>query len=362
MKARKKILMVIPTLSAGGSERFVSILFSYLDRTRFDVKLIVLNSAQLFYSLPHTEDIFFLKKKDVRSSLLAILKIIRKEKPQVILSTITSLNILLSFIRVFYPRFKLYIRESTILSIHFRGIRYGLFYETMILLFYRFSDRIICQSQDMLQDLHNRYYIKKGKMIVINNPVNPDQFTLKEKSKNSRPMLITVARLDGAKGYDRILRSLALVKVDFEYVIVGDFTCNEYNKLLLLEFDHLVSELGLHQKIRRVGVSKTPQDFLRQANVYLHGSYYEGFPNALLEAGSVGLPVVSFKSPGIGEILQDELNGFVVENNNLQAFAEAVTRATVHPFEPSHIRDQIISKFGVSTIIDKYQDLLESNS
>ena len=354
--------MVIPTLSAGGSERFVSILFSYLDRTRFEVKLIVLNSTKLFYSLPHTEDIFFLRKKDVRSSLLAILKIIREEKPQVILSTITSLNILLSFIRLFYPRFKLYIRESTILSIHFKGIRFGLLYEIMIVLFYRFSDRIICQSQDMLQDLHNHYYIRKKKMVVINNPVNPNQFSLKERSSNNRPMLITVARLDGAKGYDRILRSLALLKIDFEYVIVGDFTSNGYNKQWLLEFDHLVSELGLNQKIRRVGVSKTPQDYLKQANVYLHGSYYEGFPNALLEAGSVGLPVVSFKSPGIGEILQDGLNGFVVENNNLQDFAEATAKAIVHPFEPSHIRNVIVSKFSISTIIDKYHDLLDSNS
>ena len=96
---RKKILIIVPTLNAGGSERFVSILFNHLDRSKFEVRLLVLNSNTIVFALNYTEGILFLNKKDVRSSFIVLLKIIRAEKPDIIICTITSLNILLSFIQ-----------------------------------------------------------------------------------------------------------------------------------------------------------------------------------------------------------------------------------------------------------------------
>lgn len=358
---KKKILIVVPTLSAGGSERVISILFNHFDRNRFEVFLIILDSTNVFYSLTNVNNVFYLKKKDVKSSVMTIFRIIRKEKPHVILATMASLNILLSVIHIFYPRFKLFIRESTFPSIHFKSIKFGFVYERLIKLFYPFSHRIICQSNDMLLDLNLNYGIRKSKMVVINNPVNVDHFPLKVNGRKVRPTFITVARLDLAKGYNRILRSLAFMKIDFEYIIVGDFTRNEYNYQLRDEFDQLVTELGLTDRIRMVGVSKFPQTYLEQADVYLHGSYYEGFPNALLEAGSVGLPVVSFSTTGISEILQNGVNGFIVEDNNLRAFADAIYAAIEQPYDPERIREMINSRFNVDVIVNKYQDLLDSN-
>src|SRR5688572_24490354 len=111
---KSKILVIVPTLSPGGSERFVSILFNWLNREIFDVKLVVLNSENVFYKVNNLEEVYFLNKKDVRSSLGTLLKIISKENPDVIFSVMTSVNILLSFIKIFYSRFKLVLRETTI--------------------------------------------------------------------------------------------------------------------------------------------------------------------------------------------------------------------------------------------------------
>jgi len=353
---KSKVLIIVPTISAGGSERFVSILFNQIDRSKFEVKLVVLDSSTLFYHLSYKEDIIFLNKKEVRSSFLILLKIIKKESPNIIFSTITSLNILLCFIRICYPKFLLIIRESTILSIHFKHVKNPFLYEIPIKMLYKFADKVICQSQDMLNDLHLNYLIKTDKLTVINNPALVEKFSPKINHPNKKPVLITVARLDKAKGYDRIIRSLALLSCDYEYVIVGDFTSGA----LRVGFDALVSDLGLGDKIKLIGISSKPEAFLQTADLYLHGSYYEGFPNVLLEAGLVGLPVISFDTAGIKEILVDKVSALIVPDNDLKAFAEAIDEGLKTNFDGARIRELISSRFDSKIIIEEYQTLFDS--
>lgn len=348
-----KILIIVPTLSPGGSERFVSILFNSLDRNIFDVRLAVLNSKNIFYKLNYEEGVYYLNRKDVRSSLWALMKVIGLEKPRIILSTITSLNILLSFIRILYPRFKLVIRESTVLSIHFERIRNSYVYETLIKLLYPFSDKIICQSTDMKKDLARNYHIKEDKLIVINNPIDLKQFRGNKGESHGKIRLVTVARLDPAKGYDRILLALSLLKIEFEYFIVGDMT----DHFLLPKFTESLIQLGLQQKIIMVGVKTNPQEFLSAADFYLHGSYYEGFPNVLLEAGAVGIPVITFDTSSVREIVIHGENGLIVPDHDITAFAKAIELAAKVPFDSEKIKSLISARFNVPIIIDKYQKL-----
>jgi glycosyltransferase involved in cell wall biosynthesis len=353
---KKKILIIVPTLSAGGSERFVSILFNNLDRALFDVKLVVLNSENVFYKVNNTKEVYFLKKKDVKSSLWTLVKIIHFEKPEMIFCTLTSLNILLSFIKVVYSKFRLIIRESTILSIHFKPLKNSFLYEIPIKLFYRFSDRIVCQSEYMKKDLMTSYGIKEKKIIVINNPIDLSKFPLRNNSTNGTVRLITVARLDRAKGYDRILKALAQTSINFEYYAIGDFTDSKLRPI----FDKMVTNLGLSSRVHLLGVQSHPQKYLMESDIYLHGSTYDGFPNVVLEAGAVGLPVVAFDTTGIQEIVVHGQSGIVVPDNDIAAYADAIKTSSESKFDKSLIRELTASRFDVSFVMNKYQDLFNS--
>ena len=73
------------------------------------------------------------------------------------------------------------------------------------------------------------------------------------------------------------------------------------------------------------GNTKQVHQKLAEADIYLLTSFQEGFPNALSEAMTVGLPSVSFHChSGMDELVQDGVNGFLVEPEDADAFCQKV--------------------------------------
>ena len=77
----------------------------------------------------------------------------------------------------------------------------------------------------------------------------------------------------------------------------------------------LVNKLDLSSKITHVPFTDKVPEYLKESDIFLQGSFVEGFPNALLESCAVGTPVIAFNAlGGIDEIIQDGVNGFMVDN------------------------------------------------
>jgi glycosyltransferase involved in cell wall biosynthesis len=93
------------------------------------------------------------------------------------------------------------------------------------------------------------------------------------------------------------------------------------------------------------------------ADIYLHGSYYEGFPNTLIEAAGSGLPIVAYNSPGgINEIVIDKFNGLLVEDFDDDAFTKAILLSTTFHFDKNKIQDDIYQRFDMQVIIKRYEE------
>jgi glycosyltransferase involved in cell wall biosynthesis len=89
------------------------------------------------------------------------------------------------------------------------------------------------------------------------------------------------------------------------------------------ELQELINELQLQDRVHLMGEEAGPFAGMEDADLFLMGSYYQGFPNALLEAGAMGIPVIAFDVPGgISEIITGE-TGMLVEDNDMIAFATA---------------------------------------
>ncbi len=87
--------------------------------------------------------------------------------------------------------------------------------------------------------------------------------------------------------------------------------------------------------------------------MFLQGSYTEGFPNALLESCAVGIPVLAYNVPGgTKEIVEDEINGFLVENEN--EFLERLNDK--REWIPSSIRESVYKKFNKDKILKDYEN------
>lgn len=90
----------------------------------------------------------------------------------------------------------------------------------------------------------------------------------------------------------------------------------------------LVAEFGLETEMRLTGPFPQREVFghLRSLHVYVQSSAFEGLPNALLEAASLGVPLVATAVGGMAEILDDGETGLLVPHGDPAALAHAITR------------------------------------
>lgn len=356
MKNKTKVLFIIPTLLAGGAERVMSFVSQNLDKNKFNSSLVVIGfEKDNKYDLKGIT-VHYLGKDRVMNAVIPLIRIIRKEKPQVIISAISHLNITMGLISVFFPKTK-FIGRHTIVS----QDRVKLVVEKKtsakrkVVKSFQFAykrlDIILCQSKDMYNHMRDEYHIPQEKLRIINNPIT-DSFQIKSNPKHKCNIVkyITVARLKKSKGHERILNCLSKLDYPFQYTIIGSGP----------EKDNIfkqAKELGIEDTISHVPYTNEVSKYLSESDFYLQASYAEGFPNCLIESCSVGTPAIAFKAPGgLDEIIEDGLNGFLVETE--EQFVEKLNHK--QEWYPEKIRESVFSKFNKDKIIQDYENLINS--
>jgi glycosyltransferase involved in cell wall biosynthesis len=130
----------------------------------------------------------------------------------------------------------------------------------------------------------------------------------------------TIARLDPIKNQEMMLQAFANTLKEVPQailLIVGDGEIRE-------RLEQLAAELRISNALRFVGYRNEPFQYLGLMDVYLLSSLSEGTSMTLLEAMAASKPCVVTDAGGNPEIVLDQHNGFVVPNNNAQAFSKAM--------------------------------------
>lgn len=355
-KKGTRVLIITPSLECGGSEKFVSLLCNHINTAVFSVCLVVVNNAGPFYQITNPAiEIIDLKKSRVLFSLPAIKRAVKYFKPDIFFSTANHLNIYLAIFRnQFTANIKFIAREANIVSITSKLTPMPALYELLIKKYYKRFNLIICQSVYMQQDLLKYYHIPEMKTIIIQN-ASPEIFTTpaqpgKEDAKKVNKF-VTVARLSEQKGIERLIHAVCLLTMPFKYYIIGEGTKR-------MELQKLIDELQLQDKVFLTGEKKDPFAGMEDADLFLSGSYYEGFPNALLEAGSHGIPVIAFNVPGgIAEIIIANENGLLVADNDMIAFAVAIKQVLAANFDRNKIIETTKKRFSVNSMMAALENM-----
>ncbi len=360
--AKIKLLIITPSLKCGGSEKYVSLLCNNINAEKFSVCLVILNNADAFYEIENKAvNVIDLKESRVRFSLFKIKKAVKSFQPDIIYTTANHLNLYLAIFRGGFPKsIKFIARESSIVSINSRRAKMPWLYDRLIKKYLNRFNFIICQSAYMQQDLISNYNITADRTVVIYNATKtglknhaeiPGRTTTGKIYK-----FITVARLSEEKGIERLIHAVGLLSLPCTFYIIGE---GDKRK----DLQNLVNELQLQDKVFFEGQKDEPFKGKEDADLFLMGSYYEGFPNALLEAQALGLPVIAFNVPGgIGEIIVDGENGLLVDDNDILGFASAVKHGlSIHPMANVFNRNKIIEntekRFSVSILIPQVEKL-----
>ena len=161
-------------------------------------------------------------------------------------------------------------------------------------------------------ELHN--------ICVIPDPLS---FAPTEQSSLQKKRIIGVGRYVYQKGFDLLLQAWARIEEqhpDWQLAIFGDGDRMPYEKQM--------EELGINSsRCHLNGPTADIQQEYANSSVFVFSSRFEGFGMVLVEAMACGLPVVSFACPcGPKDIIKDEEDGLLVENGNVEALAESLTR------------------------------------
>lgn len=123
--------------------------------------------------------------------------------------------------------------------------------------------------------------------------------------------LVTVGRLAEEKGFDRLLRIVSELEKEhaLELWIIGEG--KERNKLEALIRDRSIKSVKL------LGYQENPYPLLKQADLFICSSLFEGYSTAVSEAVALGIPVLTTSCAGMDEILERGKNGLIVENSEI---------------------------------------------
>ena len=192
-------------------------------------------------------------------------------------------------------------------------------------LVYRNADAYVFQTQEA-KKFYSKSIQKRG--CVIHNPIRSD---LPIKTDINRKEIVAVGRLMPQKNYEMLLHAIKKVHdrhSEFTLRIFGEGRSRN-------NLERLVSKIGIKDIVKFEGFTLDVHDQIKDSAIYVLSSDFEGMPNSLMEAMSMGFPVISTDCPcgGPAELIQNGKNGILVPVGDSDKMAMEINRLIEEPGE-----------------------------
>ncbi|MEH1829420.1 MAG: glycosyltransferase family 4 protein [Nostoc sp.] len=361
-----RLTLVIHSLFSGGAERVMSTMANYWAAKGWEITLLAMcgNEVTPFYTLDSKVTYIPLgiainsanKIIGVWNNLwrIKIMKdAITRSNPDIIISFMDTTNII-----VLMATRGLSIPVVVSERIEPSRSPLGRVWKKLRKLTYSYADKIVVQSNSAFSYFLDT--LKINTCIIIPNPVllPPKVQNISDKVVGNYS-LMAMGRFEIQKGFDILLKAFAKIKDTYpkwKLIILGDGS-------LRFELESLRDELGLSNQVYLPGKTNNPYEFLREANIFVMSSRYEGFPNALCEAMACGLPVISTDCPsGPREIIRDGVDGILVPSENVYALATAMERLMSNEQERQHLAanaSDVTQRFSLEKVMGMWEKLIE---
>lgn len=358
-----KIVFLIPSLRTGGAERVFSNLLSLWDHSADELHLILVRrEGPYLEGLPPQVRVHDLGGRRFLLGLPRLIALIRRLDPDAVLGTQAHINAALGFLKPWLRCRRVVGRETSLPSMADKVKKNSRGRQAVYRAGYRRLDAVICPSQTIAAELAERYGIRSGRLPVVPNPLlipslrqaaagSLSDFPVMEVS--SRSWIAAVGRFDPAKGYDDLLRAMALLPPSVGLVLIGDGPLRE-------DLQRLAAELALTDRVLWAGFQTNPHRFLSRCRVFALSSRYEGLPNAALEALALGIPVVSFDgSWGARNLVEEGVNGLLARVGDPADFARALRAALEKEWNTAAIAERALAGFDGPAVVRRYREVLE---
>jgi glycosyltransferase involved in cell wall biosynthesis len=228
---------------------------------------------------------------------------------------------------------------------------------------YQRADLVIVNSAKLADDVAQHAGIPASRIKILKNPTFSKDLLLKAQEpvdhpwfrEKTVPVILGVGRLTRQKDFPTLIRAVALVRRTrpVKLVILG-----EGNDRGLLQ--RLIAELALQDDVALAGYVDNPFPFMARADLFVLSSAWEGSPNVLIQALSLGCPVTATDCPeGPREILQGGRVAPLVKVGDVEGLAREIIRTLDDP--PGRAAMQAAAvPFEAGACVKAYMEAIET--
>ncbi len=305
---------------------------------------------------------YVLNRKGEIGKALGLKEILERENFDIVFSYMLTQNIILSLTK-YLGNFD---RTVFIGSVHYvdnykkNTSWYKYPYRLLIKKLYSNLDKVLAVSNFVKEDLKKTFFLDEEKIEVIQNFINTERvkklaeepLSEVEKQIFINPVVINVGRLEVEKGQIYLIRAFKKVVSyikNAKLVIVGD---GSQRKILEEE----IKKLGLNNSVYILGYKNNPYKYLKNSKLFVLPSLLEGSSIVILEAQTLGLPIIAFNSYGGHlEVLGD--SGIKIDEKDITSLANSIIRVLTDKDSYQRYKNlslNNIEKFSVNRKAEEY--------
>ncbi len=213
------------------------------------------------------------------------------------------------------------------------------------------SDRVVFVNSSDPAYLVEKKVIKNTKVKIIKSVgVDSKKFTCTKKVKNKKLKVLMVARLIKHKGVLEFIEASKECK-EFEFIFAGAEDEGNPSGLKKDIFDQTL--------IKYLGHVDDVKSLVCECDIFVLPSYKEGLPVTLLEASSCSKPLLATDVSGCRDVVEDGVNGFLVELKNSKALADAIKKLSDQNLRErfgKNAREKVLKEFDIDIVVKKYME------
>lgn len=202
-----------------------------------------------------------------------------------------------------------------------------------------------------------RTRVPEDRLVVMPNPLDAAQ---RPRSTLNKPVIAAAGRLSPVKQYPKLLQAFTHVAEKHPRWRLRIYGSGDQEKRIR----STVTELGLEDRVELMGQTKDVLGALAQASVLAISSRVEGFGMTIVEAFSVGVPVVSFDCPhGPREIIEHGHDGLLVPAQDVDALGKSLLALVEDAQERERMGENALAssaRYGLDDITRRWEDFLGS--
>lgn len=362
----KKISFILASLNVGGVEKnTLRLIKGFLDRGYSVDLLVVRNEGMYKEQLDRRINLIALNKKRISHSFFKIISYFKKNKPAALISAKDYVNIVVILASLLSgTKVKIITSTRTQVSIELstqnKIIR--LLNIFLMKVTYPFAAHLVAVSKGVADDLASLIGLDSRKIHVVYNPIIDDEIHVKKdiivdnlRNQSDEYILVSAGRLVVQKDYPTLLKAIKLVskKKDVKLIILGE---GDQRK----KIEGMIHQLELSDKVYLKGNVSNPYPYMKEADLFVLSSKWEGFGNVIVEALAVGTPVVSSDSPsGPSEILEGGKYGVLVPVENPELLARGIIEGLDKDWDIEVLINRS-NEFSVERAVSSYIKLIEA--